>query len=269
MKKKQIIGTLCAGLLSVGFAFPAQAVSISGQGTWETTLQARDLDGDTTTIEAYYDTILDITWLVQTSVESVADPYADGLFTWEDANIWAGDLDVSGVTGWRLPDITPVNGVEYDITPTADGSTDRLYADSQGWVDSMGNPTSEIGHLFYVTLGNLSPCDPEQPYCAGRPGSVPNIGPFVSDLLYNSDLNYFWARNEYDSTHAWNFGFDTGSQDLDTRVDPLAGWAVHDGDVGVASAVPLPSAAWLFGSGLIGLFSASRFRKQTSTRSKS
>jgi hypothetical protein len=37
-------------------------------------------------------------------------------------------------------------------------------------------------------------------------------------------------------------------------------WAVRDGDV-AASVVPLPAAAWLFGSGLLGLFGVSR-RKQ-------
>ena len=35
---------------------------------------------------------------------------------------------------------------------------------------------------------------------------------------------------------------------------PLA-WAVHTGDV---SAVPIPAAVWLFGSGLIGLVSFAR-----------
>lgn len=39
------------------------AISISGQGTWETTLQGRDLDGNLNTFKAYYDTVLNITWL--------------------------------------------------------------------------------------------------------------------------------------------------------------------------------------------------------------
>ena len=40
----------------------AQALPVLGQGTWETTLQARDLNGDSVT-DAYYDTSLNITWL--------------------------------------------------------------------------------------------------------------------------------------------------------------------------------------------------------------
>ena len=39
------------------------AAAISGQGTWETTLQGRDLYGNLSTFEAYYDTVLNATWL--------------------------------------------------------------------------------------------------------------------------------------------------------------------------------------------------------------
>src|SRR3989304_3890046 len=49
--------------LMLGFVTAAHAGSVTGQGSWETTLQARDLDGNTSTIEAYYDTVLHITWL--------------------------------------------------------------------------------------------------------------------------------------------------------------------------------------------------------------
>jgi hypothetical protein len=42
---------------SVAMASPAaHAVGVSGQGPWETTLLARDLDGNAATAEAYYDT---------------------------------------------------------------------------------------------------------------------------------------------------------------------------------------------------------------------
>lgn len=41
----------------------AHASSVSGQGTWETTLQGRDLDGNLSTAEAYYDTETLRAWL--------------------------------------------------------------------------------------------------------------------------------------------------------------------------------------------------------------
>ena len=53
-----LLGMLEAAALAAG-SITAQAAPISGQGTWETTLQPRDLDGDPTTIEAWYDTVLD------------------------------------------------------------------------------------------------------------------------------------------------------------------------------------------------------------------
>jgi hypothetical protein len=40
----------------------AQSAPISGQGTWETTLQNRDLNGDGIA-DAFYDTQLNVTWL--------------------------------------------------------------------------------------------------------------------------------------------------------------------------------------------------------------
>ena len=50
---------LAAALAAVS---AAHAVPVPGQGTWETTLQARDIDGDGT-VDAWYDTALDLTWL--------------------------------------------------------------------------------------------------------------------------------------------------------------------------------------------------------------
>ena len=64
MKKSHPIGALCASFcLMNGLVTSVHAIGVTGQGTWETTLQARDLDGNLSTAEAYYDTDLDITWL--------------------------------------------------------------------------------------------------------------------------------------------------------------------------------------------------------------
>ena len=53
----------CAALLAALIcAGTAQAVPVSGQGTWETTLQARDINGDMI-VDAYYDSTLNLTWL--------------------------------------------------------------------------------------------------------------------------------------------------------------------------------------------------------------
>src|SRR3989344_1507399 len=83
----------------------AHAAAVSGQGTWETTLQGRDLDGNLSTFEAYYDTALNITWLADAN-------YAGTTMDWTTANAWVAALNPYGscITGWRLPTVSPVDG---------------------------------------------------------------------------------------------------------------------------------------------------------------
>ncbi len=60
------------------------------------------------------------------------------------------------------------------------------------------------------------------------------------------------------SSNAWVFNFNIGSQrNLDELVSLFA-WAVRSGDV---SAVPVPAAVWLFGSGLIGLLGIAKRKR--------
>src|SRR5688572_25735584 len=98
---KPALASLAAAFTVLG----AQAVPIAGQGTWETTLQARDIDGDGT-VDAWYDTALNVTWLADANAgagspfDDGSDPL-DGEMTWANAKDWAAALDVHGVTGWR------------------------------------------------------------------------------------------------------------------------------------------------------------------------
>jgi len=69
-------------------------VPVSGQGTWETTLQGRDLDGNNLTAEACYDTALDITWLANADINGEMD--------WFAANTWAAVL-----ISTALPAVSP------------------------------------------------------------------------------------------------------------------------------------------------------------------
>ena len=55
----RVISILFLNLLSTS----THSAAISGQGTWESTLLARDFDGNMSTVEAYYDTVLGITWV--------------------------------------------------------------------------------------------------------------------------------------------------------------------------------------------------------------
>lgn len=82
-------------------------------------------------------------------------------------------------------------------------------------------------------------------------------GPFS-----NVQTARYWSSTESSSNtdRAWRLGFGTGGQGADLKVRNRSAWAVRSGDIGV-SAVPVPAAAWLFGSGMIGLLGVARRRR--------
>ena len=150
MKKSRLLGAVCACLSSL-VQLSAHADAVSGQGTWGTTLEARDFDGDNTTIEGWYDTILNITWLTDANK-------AGTTMNWTGENTWAATLNINGITGWRLPSTLPVNGVDYiyGMNSNSDGSQDNGFNVSALGTIYEGSTGSEMAHLFYTTLGNQS-----------------------------------------------------------------------------------------------------------------
>jgi hypothetical protein len=76
---------------------------------------------------------------------------------WSTASSWAASLDPygSGITGWHLPTLSPINGSTFDTTPSTNASTNYRYAGNLGQVGSSGNPVSEAGNMYYVILGDL------------------------------------------------------------------------------------------------------------------
>jgi len=170
---------------------------------------------------AFYDTETNLTWLTDANA-------AGGRLNWNDANQWAFNLNISGVSDWRLAD-----------TLQPDPSCDAQTGASFGYNCSGG----EFGNLFYNTLGNSA-------------GALTNTGPFI-----NIQTNFYWSATEFagDNSFAWYFGLQDGYQDtIDISLEKYA-WAVRSGDI---SSVPVPAAMWLFGSGLIALAGLAR-RKQT------
>lgn len=124
MKLDSIV--LCA-TLGIAIGAPAQGAAIAGQGTWETTLLGRDINGhavastDPGAVFAY-DTVLDATW------------YLGGgnlAFRWEDAMNWAAALTIGKFSDWTLP--------------TADESCSGYYCTG-----------SQFGELWYTALGNTA-----------------------------------------------------------------------------------------------------------------
>lgn len=95
-------------------------------------LQGRDLDGDVTTFEAYYDTKQNLTWLADWAYSRTSGYDADGRMTWEQAKEWAHQLSftVRGVvlSDWRLPKTFDIGndgcqvGLDCGLRPAAESS---------------------------------------------------------------------------------------------------------------------------------------------------
>ena len=176
---------------------------------------------------AYYDTEADLTWLADANYAETTNYHAldaFGRLSWEDANTWANNLNIGGITGWRLPDTVDVSCTALNCT------------------------TSEMGNLFYNVLGGTGQNDINLSHNSNY------------DLFSNISNFLHWSATEsvIDSNNAFGFSFGAGSQATGSKIIGLDAWAVRSGDV---SAVPVPAAIWLFCSGLIGLVSFGRLKK--------
>ncbi len=96
------------------------AASMLLAGAVQAALQERDLDGNGVT-DAYCDTDFDITWLRDANLSGAT-------MDWNAAVAWAEGDSFGGYSDWRLP-----------TSDTCDG------------FNCIG---SEMGHLWYVELGN-------------------------------------------------------------------------------------------------------------------
>ena len=200
-----------------------------------------------------YDDVLDITWLqdanyAYTSGYAAANAggtdrdkiYPGGPMGWDAAKAWAAQLEYSGYDDWRLPSANLMNAANPCYA--TDGSCDMGY----------NNTTSDLGHIFYNNLANQFGYGSS----LNKNFTDGNSGASVSFL----NLHWIhWLGEEYaPGPHAaYTFHFSEGRQHAYEKQHGYYVWAVRDGDV---SAVPVPAAAWLFGSALLGLVGVKRRR---------
>ena len=187
--------------------------------------------------------------------------YRRGMDFWQNQKDWAAGLsftdaqitlndgyttDIEWTTGWRLPRV--------------DESQARLTGEDFGWAgpDATGYHdyaygynmlNSEMGHLYYVSLGNLG--------YLGTDGALQLGHGLVNTGLFESlvDSYTYWSGTEYSSfnAQAWNLSLSRGYQFFMAKSesgDRSYAIAVHEGTVSV---VPVPGAAML---GLIGMATA-------------
>jgi len=179
--------------------------------------------------------------------------YSNARSNWSTQKSWASGLGSAliinlkdgytvdwGTNSWRLP--TTVDG---SFSWGVDGNTTAGY----------NITSSEMGHLYYEELGNLGYYDKSGNFQSGY--GLQNTGEF-NNLI---ESWYYWSGTEYASIQgvAWDFDMDDGSQSYTYEPNVEYGLAVRSGQV---SAVPVPAAVWLLGSGLIGLIGARRKLKK-------
>lgn len=238
-----------AVLLAAALPPQAQAMPVPGQGTWKTSLQARDLDGNFSNgPEAYYDTAQGITWLADAFEARTsgyqARPYyprGDSLI-WPHAVEWANNLILYGIADWRLPRSSDT------------GAQGCVILNAGGECGFNVNPaSSELAHMFHLTLGNISYLAANGTVAPG--GGLTNTGPFFNLLAGHS-----WSETDYNAAHAWNFDFNFGYQAPSIKsAQGSTVWAVLDGDRGTPmSPVPESGAAALMALGLAALIGQHR-----------
>lgn len=250
--------TLIAFTLAT-LSLAAQAAAIPGQGTWQTTLHARNLQGHAVALDSaqavfFYDSVLDVTWLGQAA--------APQLQTFAQAKAWADGLQLGGHSDWRLPTtldtglpgcarVTYTGGdCGYNV-PTQVGSGDAAQY-------------SEMAHLFHVTLGNASGYTPTGQFRGwagqGTSWGLANTGGFTGLQAGN-----YWSGTGVagNANYGWTFHQGLGLQSLQEKGVLQQALALRDGDV--LTAVPEPSTWAMAGAGLMVLGWLQRRRQRSAS----
>jgi hypothetical protein len=198
-----------------------------------------------TDYQAYYDTVLKITWVADGTLSKTTGYDGDGRMNWAAAQTWIESLNAGsylGVSGWRLPTILDTNAPGCQVS---NGGTDCGYNPQ-----TIGRQVfSEMATLYYLTLGNVALTDTTggSNYCPQAPiFCLVNTGPFS-----NLQPSAYWSGTTaaFFPDRALRFDFNNGYQTDSPKIANFFVLPVTAGDP-LAAPVPVPASIALFGSAL-------------------
>ncbi|MBL8308550.1 MAG: PEP-CTERM sorting domain-containing protein [Rubrivivax sp.] len=234
-------------------------LALIGPPTAQASLVARDLDGNATTVEAYYDTTLGITWMRDRNYLATVTPgmVPTGFVTWAEGDSAVTALNANGsanfgLNGWRMARADGVHTIGGAGCQTGyNGSTDCG--------SNVDTASSELAFMFHTNLGNLSSRDASGNFRAGSAGI--DFGLVNDEDFLNLETGRYWSSTSsfrlifnVPQNGIVSFDFADGSQAITVPSVNARGfvWLVHDGDVGsaVGNAVPEPAMLALVGLAL-------------------
>lgn len=217
-----------------------------------------------------YDDVLNVTWLQDANYAKTSGFSPNGVFKGSEAANWAATLvyhdSVRNVNfdDWRLPTVSPIGG-SWDFQFSSNGSTD--------WGPNNRSPKNELSYMYFVNLGLNS-------FISADGGDVSQFGVFgdgtsggQTDVstgavtVRNLQASSYWTGTPWvPGGSDYRFTFVTAYGETNAAYEYTAqyAWAVRDGDVLVAAAVPEPEtyALMLAGLALVGATARRRKAKQ-------
>ena len=160
---------------------------------------------------------------------------ADQLLGADNINVLGTNYDVRFVEGSCIAEFDNCTNFTFDTLDAANAANDALANQVLiGIYDS--NPELTFGIEVFTTGQIFTPIRTD------------GFGDVLSSILYNA----FTESADGLGVGGYGIGFDMSSSDR-----TFASWTVSQAQ----SPVPVPAAAWLFGSGLLGLVSVARRKK--------
>jgi hypothetical protein len=234
----------------------AHAAGVPGQGTWETTLQGRDLDGDQSNgFEAYYDTTQNLTWLADANLAATSGVSEAGLMLGYNpffgpagapntAVGFAFAANLYGIDDWQLPSLSLGNEIYQVVCEPGRTTCDNIPTGRYEVVPG----SSQLQQLMDVTLGNRSSSNDSY--------SLENTGPFK-----NVQSGPYWSSKFMATTYSfsgWQYDAASGQHVQLPYSGSGYAWLVRVGDV---AAVPEPQSVVMWAFGLLALMGAVSRRK--------